>query len=44
MRSVERYLPAWLTVLVLGSNRPPIYDPADLKPQGLRIPRTIDPR
>jgi len=23
---------------VLGSNRPPIYDPADLKPRGLRLP------
>lgn len=44
MRSVERYLPAWLTVLVLGSNRPPIYDPTQVKPQGLRIPRTTEYR
>jgi hypothetical protein len=27
-RSVESKLPAWLTVLVLGSNRPPVYGPA----------------
>lgn len=25
-RSIESKLPAWLTVLVLGSNRPPTYD------------------
>lgn len=25
-RSVESKLPAWLTVLVLGSNRPPVYN------------------
>jgi len=37
-RSIESKLPAWLIVLVLGSNRPPIYDPADLKPRGLRLP------
>ena len=26
-RSIEKKLPAWLTVLVLGSNRPPTYRP-----------------
>lgn len=25
-RSIEAKLPAWLTVLVLGSNTPPVYD------------------
>lgn len=37
-RSIESKLPAWLTVLVLGSNQAPTYDPANLKPHGLRLP------
>lgn len=28
-RSIEKKLPAWLTVLVLGSNRPPTYQAAE---------------
>lgn len=44
MRKLEASLPAWLTVLVLGSNRPPVYRPEDIQPEGLRIPRTTDPR
>lgn len=38
-RWLEPKLPAWLTVLVLGSNKAPIYDPANLKPSGLLSPR-----
>lgn len=39
-RWLEPKLPAWLTVLVLGSNKTPIYNPANLKPSGfLRMPR-----
>lgn len=44
MRKLEAYLPAWLTVLVLGSNKMPTYDPTQIRSQGLRMPRTIDPR
>ena len=44
MRSVERYLPAWLTVLVLGANRPPTYDLPALPPSGQAIPRSTDYR
>jgi hypothetical protein len=44
MRNVERFLPAWLTVLVLGANRPPTYDPTQVRPQGLMIPRSTDSR
>lgn len=45
MRSLESRLPAWLTVLVLGSNRAPTYDAAQVRPSAeLRIPRSTDPR
>lgn len=45
MRNLEAFLPAWLTVLVLGSNRPPTYDtPSALPPSGQQIPRTTDYR
>lgn len=44
MRNLESHLPAWLTVLVLGANRAPIYDPTQIKPKGLTIPRTTDYR
>jgi hypothetical protein len=45
MRKLEAALPAWLTVLVLGSNRPPTYDgPTPLPPSGQTIPRTTDYR
>lgn len=44
MRSLESRLPAWLTVLVLGANRAPVYHPEDIRPLGLRIPRSTEPR
>ena len=45
MRKLEPSLPAWLTMLVLGSNRPPTYNgPGALPPTGQKIPRTIDYR
>lgn len=44
MRNLEAHLPAWLTVLVLGSNRPPTYDQPALPPSGQAIPRTTDYR
>lgn len=41
-RSIEGKLPAWLTVLVLGSNTPPTYVPPAVAPGEVRWVREAD--
>lgn len=43
MRTLEKHLPAWLTVVVLGANTPPVYvRPTEPTPGALRIPRQVE--
>jgi hypothetical protein len=44
MRKIEPHLPAWLTVIVLGSNKAPTYVPPGnvVVPAGIQVPP--DPR